>query len=364
MDHQGFFDRAGPFALEALAHTLAATLPDAASGHLTVDDVRPLDSATPADLAFIDNPKYLSQLAATRARACLVHPKLVARVPAHTVPLVTPEPYRAFARALALFYPDAAAAGPARDQAWATGDGIHATAEIEPGAIIEPGALIGPEAQVGRGTLISAGAVVGRRVAIGRDCRIGHRAVLTHALVGNRVIIHPGASIGQDGFGFAMGPQGHLKVPQIGRVIIQDDVEIGANTTIDRGALRDTVIGEGSKIDNLVQIGHNVLIGRHCVIVAQTGISGSTELGDFVVFGGQSAAIGHLKIGAGVQVAANGKVTSNIPAGERWGGAPARPMRLWLREVAVLKLLAERGLSGRSKSQTVTLGDGDGEPRG
>ncbi|MGB8711341.1 MAG: UDP-3-O-(3-hydroxymyristoyl)glucosamine N-acyltransferase, partial [Methyloceanibacter sp.] len=165
---------------------------------------------------------------------------------------------------------------------------------------------------------------------------------LTHALIGNRVTIHAGASIGQDGFGFAMGRAGHQKVPQIGRVIIQDDVEIGANTTIDRGALRDTVIGEGTKIDNLVQIGHNVVVGRHCIIVAQTGISGSAELGDFVALGGQVGVVGHVKIGAGAQIAGSSNVRGDVPPGVRWGGTPAKPTRLWFRELTILRQLAER----------------------
>ena len=163
---------------------------------------------------------------------------------------------------------------------------------------VEPGAIVGREAQIGRGTTIAAGALIGYRVTIGRGSYVGPGRSVTHALIGDRVILHAGVRIGQDGFGFAMGPEGHLKVPQIGRVIIQDDVEIGANSCVDRGALKDTVIGEGTKIDNLVQIGHNVVIGRHCVIVGQVGISGSSELGDFVVMGGQSGIVGHIKIGS------------------------------------------------------------------
>jgi len=166
--------------------------------------------------------------------------------------------------------------------------------------------------------------------------------VLTHTLVGDRVIIHAGVKAGQDGFGFAMGRHGHMKVPQIGRVIIQDDVEIGANTTIDRGGLKDTVIGEGTKIDNLVQIGHNVVIGRHCVIVGMVGISGSAELGDFVVVGGQAGIVGHIKIASGVQIAGGSGVTHDITQAGRYGGAPAKPLVQFAREIAALKQLATR----------------------
>jgi len=309
---------------------------------IAIKHARTLDSPGPGDLSFLDNPKYLPLFAKTAASACLVAPKFAGHVPVGTAGLITPEPYRAFARALLLFYPDAgkpkaAPAGSSNDA-----PAIHPSATLEKGAIVEPGAVVGPEARIGRGTTIAAGSVIGFRVHVGRDCYIGPNASVTHALIGNQVTLHAGVAVGQDGFGFAMGKAGHLKVPQIGRVIIQDGVEIGANTTIDRGALRDTVIGEGSKIDNLVQIGHNVVIGRHCVIVAQTGISGSAELGDFVVLGGQVGVVGHVKIGAGAQIAASSNVRGDVPPGVRWGGTPAKPVRLWFRELTLLQKLAER----------------------
>jgi UDP-3-O-[3-hydroxymyristoyl] glucosamine N-acyltransferase len=329
--------------LGLLAEKVGAELGAGVDGETLIHDVKPLDLAGAGDVSFVENRKYLSQLEATRASACLIAPALLPRLPSGTSALVMSAPYQGFALSLQLFYPDAMF--PKGAMAESGEPLIHPTAQLEDDVRIEPGAVVGREARIGRGTVVSAGALIGYRVAIGRGCYVGPNVTVTHAIVGDRVTVHAGVRIGQDGFGFALGPNGHVKVPHIGRVVIQNDVEIGANSCIDRGALKDTIIGEGTKIDNLVQIGHNVVLGRRCVIVAQVGISGSTELGDFVVMGGQSATVGHIKVGAGAQVAGASRLASSVPAGARMGGTPAVSFKDWARQVAALKRLARRGQS-------------------
>jgi UDP-3-O-[3-hydroxymyristoyl] glucosamine N-acyltransferase len=344
-----FFRPPRPASLAEVAAWTGAQLLDESKSLVTISSVAPLDQAGSGDLAFLDNQKYTAQLAETKATACLIHPKFADRVPAGVIALTVKEPYRAYAIVLAKLFP----AGMRLEGAFGDVDAVssratvHPTAVLEPGVTVEPGAVIGARAQIGQGTTVGANAVVGHDVCIGRNCYIGANCSVIHSLLGNRVIVHPGARLGQDGFGFAMGPGGHLKVPQIGRVIVQDDVEIGANATIDRGATRDTIIGEGTKIDNLVQIGHNVVTGRHCVIVAHAGISGSTTLGDFVVVAGQAGIIGHVKIGSGAQIGAQSGVDTNIPAGGRYVGSPAKPFLEFAREIATLKRLASRRSSDK-----------------
>ncbi len=342
MDHPGFFENAGPFPISEITELIGAELVGPDAGDPLVKNIKSLDQVGDGHLTFFENKKYRTQFETTNALVCIVSPAFKDHKTSANRLLVVAEPYRAYAKVLALFYPGAmkplSYAGGKQDNRSL----VHPTAIIEQGAIIEPGAVIGAKVQIGRDSVISSGAVVGARCMVGRNCSIGANASIQCSLIGDHVIIHQGAAIGQDGFGFAMGPQGHLKVPQIGRVIIQDHVEIGANTTIDRGALKDTVIGEGTKIDNLVQIGHNVIIGRNCVIVSQVGISGSTELGDFVIFGGQGGCVGHIKIGTGVKIAANGKIINNVEPGAIIGGAPAVPIMQWKRELIAIKKLAAK----------------------
>lgn len=337
-----FFQRAGP-------HTLAAVA-DAAGGEapprrLRLTGVAPLQTAGPTEISFLDNRKYAAALEASQAGAVIVHPDMVGRVPATAVPIVTDEPYLAWAKVAALFHPLA----PVRP-------GIHPAAVVDPEARVDPSAEIGPlavigaRAEIGPRCRIGPLAMIGEGVVLGSDCRIGSHASVSHALLGMRVYIYPGARIGQEGFGFAVGSEGFLTVPQLGRVVVEDDVEVGANTTIDRGSLHDTVIGAGSRLDNLVQIGHNVRLGRGCVIVAQAGVSGSTILEDHVVLAAQAGLTGHLRVGRGARIGAQAGVISDVPAGTEVVGSPAQPRRAFFREVAVLRRLVRE--SGRRAKET------------
>ena len=309
-----------------------------------IGNIAPLDAARASDISFLDNAKYLDELAVTRAGACLLAPRFAAAAPDRLLVLVTEEPYRAFVAVARALFP--AALRPSSlfgASGHAAGSHVHASARVEAGVTIDPLAVIGPGAEIGAGTLIAAGAVIGPRVAVGRECAIGAGVTVLHALIGDRVIIHPGARIGQDGFGYLPSPHGHQKIPQTRRVIIQDDVEIGANATIDRGSTRDTIIGEGTKIDNLVQIAHNVSIGRHCLIAGQVGISGSARVGDFVMLGGKVGIADHVTVGAGASLGAQSGVMADVPAGARWIGSPAQPVRDFMKGVAVLRRLARGG---------------------
>jgi UDP-3-O-[3-hydroxymyristoyl] glucosamine N-acyltransferase len=352
MSEPVFLRYARGLTLEEVASLIDAEVPASVRARRIVN-VAALDRAAPSDLTFFDKRNFVAAAAATHAGACLTTAALAKELPAHVVTLVAREPYRAFVQVARALFPQALRPSSlyASDEAAgvAAGAHVHATARLEDGVTVDPGAVIGPRAEIGAGTVIAANAVIGPGVRIGRDCAIGAGATLTDALVGDRVIIHPGCKIGQDGFGFVMGAQGHLKVPQVGRVIIQDDVEIGAGATIDRGAIRDTVIGEGTKIDNLVQVGHNVGIGRHCVLVAQTGISGSSTLEDFVVLGARVGLDNNVTIGEGAHIAATSIVHGDVPPGARWGGMPAKPLKQWFREMMILEQLARREMRSREK---------------
>lgn len=332
-----FFTVAGPFTLEALAGISGATRRDGGDPAALFVDVAPLDSAGSEHVSFLDNRKYLDAFRSSRAGLCVVAPAMADKAPEGMALLLADDPYRAYARIAQAFYPVVPPEPWQAPTAW-----VDSTASVGEGCRIEPGAVIGARAEIGCRCRIGANAVIGDGVVVGDDCTIGAGSTLSHAILGRRVTIYPGARIGQDGFGFAMGPQGHLKVPQLGRVVIGDGVEIGANTTIDRGAGPDTVIGDGCMIDNLVQIGHNVHLGRGCVLVSQVGVSGSTHLGDFVAAGGQAGLTGHLHIGSGARIAAQAGVMRDIAPGETVGGSPAVSMADWLRTSALLSRMIRR----------------------
>lgn len=331
-----FFKNAGPFRLADMARIAQAELFNPAMAESMLFDVATLADATPRDCSFFDNRKYLPQLEKTRAGACVLAPDFVAKAPAGTAVLVSKNPYRSYALLAQAFYPPPVASGHRHSSAR-----IDASAVIAAKVDIGAGAVIGPNVQIADNVIIEANVTIHTAVTIGAGSHIMAGASLSHCLLGERVVVYPGASIGQPGFGFAPGADKPTKVPQLGRVIIGHDVEIGANTTIDRGALGDTVIGDGTMIDNLVQIGHNVKIGRCCVIVSQTGISGSTELEDYVQLGGQTGIAGHLRLAKGAKVAAKSGLMRDVAAGEAVGGYPALPIKQWHRQTAKLIKMAQ-----------------------
>lgn len=331
-----FFDRRGPFSLEEVVSLCQATLDEGIDTNRLFEDIAPLDRAKATDISFFDNPKYLKQFEKSAAGACFVKPKFIDNAPQGMITLISDDPYRAYALVAQNFYPRIQCKAEVSDAA-----SIAASAKIGEGCMIEANVTIGENVEIGTHTIIRAGSVIDRGVSIGNHCQIGSCSTISHSLIGDHVILHRGVNIGQDGFGFAMGRDGHVKVPQLGRVIIEDHVEIGSGTCIDRGTGPDTTIGAGTKIDNLVQIGHNVQIGRGAVIVSQVGIAGSTHVGDGVVIGGQVGLAGHIRIGAGARIAAQSGVMEDIPAGKAYGGSPALPVKDWHRQTIAIKKLTK-----------------------
>ena len=351
-----FFLRSGPYTLAAVVDAAGGTAPPT---RIRFSGVAPLGAAGPEDVSFLDNKRYLPALAETGAGAVIVHPDLADKVPLGCIAIQTDQPYQAWARVAALFHP------PPLPQ-----PGIHPSAVVDRSAVVDPtaeiGALtvIGARAQIGPRSRIGPLAVIGEAVVVGADCRIGAHVSVSHALLGARVTLFPGARIGQDGFGFAIHDAGLLSVPQLGRVVLEDDVEVGANSTIDRGSAQDTVIGAGSRLDNLVQIGHNARLGRCCVVVAQAGISGSTDLEDFVVVAAQAGITGHLRIGRRARIGAQAGVMADVAPGVDVVGSPSQPVKAFFRQVALLRRLARNRTIAAPRTTEATAGrEVEGEAR-
>lgn len=337
MADQRFFKKQGPLTIGQIVQGCGARLDDGVDAALTFHDVSSLRMAGSQDVSFLDNPKYRDDFKTTKAGACFVTPDMAGLAPEGVICLVSDTPYKSYALCAQMFYPDVWSPARVADSAH-----VSASAILGDSVTIEENVVIGERAEIGDHVWIEAGAVIGAGVKIGSHCRIGANATVSHCLMDEYVRVYPGVRIGQDGFGFAIDPKGHVKVPQLGRVLIGSHVEIGANTTIDRGAGPDTVIGSGTWIDNLVQIGHNVVIGKGCVIVAQVGISGSTVIEDYVAIGGQVGIAGHLRIGKGAQIGAQAGVMADIPAGETHLGSPSFPKTQYFRQLAALNRLIKK----------------------
>lgn len=310
-------------------------------GEEPIRGVAPLETAGPDEISFVASAAYLAYLRNSRARAVLISEPLRAQLPSGLAAVVVPDAHRALVDLLPLFYPerrDPAGVHPSAN--------VHSSARVGPDVGISAGAVVCEDAILDDGVRVGAGAFVGAGSRIGAGTTVHAQATVCAGVwIGERCILHPGARVGTEGFGYVWDEGRHRKVPQVGGCRIGNDVEIGANTTIDRGSIGDTVVGDGSKIDNLVHLGHNVRLGEHVIVIAQVGISGSTVVEDHVVIGGQVGMGGHLRIGRGARIGAQAGVTADVPAGETVSGYPARPHREALRaQAAVFRLprLVER----------------------
>jgi UDP-3-O-[3-hydroxymyristoyl] glucosamine N-acyltransferase len=345
MTDSRFFTNKGPLSLKFIADNINCNLipPETDQGanaeNTNIEDLNTLEHANDQEITFFSNSKYLNYYLQTKALACIISEQYIEQAPKHIWKLISDNPYKAFAFTSQLFYP--------YKQVY-TQSNINPSAKISNSAHIGENCHIGPNVviednvQIGKNCTIDAGAVIKQGVVIGDNANIGANVVIAYSIIGDDALIFPGACIGQDGFGFATDKGRHYKVVQLGRVVIGNDVEIGAGTTIDRGTIGDTKIGDFCRIDNLVQIAHNVVLGKGCVIVSQVGIAGSSEIGDYCVLGGQVGIAGHLTLGSYSQVAGQSGLTKNFPEKSILGGSPAQPLRDWHKQQIILKNLQNK----------------------
>lgn len=329
-----FFDCLGPHRLSAVAKAASAQFDG--DGTVMISDLAAIENAGPGTVTFYEHRRHRKSLEKTKCAAVLLREDDADLVPEGVAKLIVTDPYRSYAAVAGIFYRERLSALSISPSAH-----IDPTAKLGENVAVGPGAVIEAGAEIGARTTIGSNAVIGRNCVIGPDCVIHPTATIAYSLIGQKTIVHAGARIGQDGFGYALGVT-HAKVPQFGRVLIGDEVEIGANTTIDRGSGPDTVIGSGTKIDNLVQIAHNVVVGEHCVIVALSGLSGSAELGHHVIVAAQSGITGHLKVGDGARLAARTAVIQDLAGNADYGGAPALPAKDWRRQMVAFRRLGRR----------------------
>ena len=332
MTDQTFYKNNGPFKLSEIASIIGATLADGTKANVLIDDIATMEKATDKNICFFYDKKAKEKAALIKATACVTTHDLACFVPENVIVLEHDNPKMAFLKLNMHFYSEYAPEAGISEKAC-----VHPSAKIGKDCFVGAFAVIEENVVIGDNCRIEAGAYIGRGCQIGHRCRIGANAYVSYCVMGNDCYIYTGASIGADGFGFQLINGKHCRIPQVGRVIIGNDVEIGANSCVDRGALDDTIIADGCRIDNLVQIAHNDKFGQGCVIVAQVGVAGSCSFGDYVVCGGQTGFADHLKVGSGAQIAAQSGVMRDVEPGAVLLGTPAVPFKDFMRQVAFLQ---------------------------
>jgi UDP-3-O-[3-hydroxymyristoyl] glucosamine N-acyltransferase len=343
MPDSRFYNRDGPFDLATLAEICEGQLNDNKFASLQIEDIGTLEQAGPRHIACFHNKKYLKQFQDTKAGAVIISEENIDKAPKGVPLIISKTAYRSFALVTGLLYPDEAKVGGPSSGIIHERAIIHPTATIGSNVTIEAGAVIDEGVEIGSNTIVGANTIIAKNVVVGDDCYIGPLVYITHAIIGNEVTIHGGAMIGRSGFGFSADSKGVLRLPQVGRVIIEDNVEIGSNTNIDRGSCEDTIIGSCTMVDAQVMFGHNVQIGSGCIIVAQSGFAGSSKLANFVQVGGKAAINGHISIEDGARIAAVSAVMRDVKAGETVIGYPAEPYRDYMRrESTIRKLVKQR----------------------